>query len=65
MEDCPMWDGDGCPCNTFSLDRDDLPASGVFAVEAPAVIRCVEANGRLIMPKCADCSPNPDCGGHR
>lgn len=34
MEDCPMWDGDGCPCNTFDLDRDNLPTSGVFAVES-------------------------------
>ena len=25
-----MWDGDGCPCNTFGFDRDDLPVDGVF-----------------------------------
>jgi hypothetical protein len=30
-----MWDGDGCPCDTFDLDRDDLPTSGVFTVEIP------------------------------
>lgn len=24
-EECPMWDGDGCPCRTFDLDPDDLP----------------------------------------
>jgi hypothetical protein len=28
-----MWDGHGCPCDTFGLDREDLPADGVFAVE--------------------------------
>lgn len=32
-EECPMWDGDTCPCETFGLDPDDLPASGVFTVE--------------------------------
>lgn len=32
-EMCPMWDGDGCPCDTFGLDRDDLPTRGVFTVE--------------------------------
>jgi hypothetical protein len=35
QEMCPMWDGDGCPCDTFDLDRDDLPTSGVFTVEIP------------------------------
>lgn len=34
-EMCPMWDGDGCPCNTFGLDRDDLPTDGVFSIVAP------------------------------
>jgi hypothetical protein len=33
QEMCPMWDGDGCPCDTFGLDRDELPAHGVFTVE--------------------------------
>lgn len=28
-----MWDGEGCPCATFGLDRNDLPTSGVFSVE--------------------------------
>jgi hypothetical protein len=28
-----MWDGDGCPCNTFGLDRDDLPNDGTFTVD--------------------------------
>lgn len=35
QEMCPMWDGDGCPCNTFDLDRDDLPRSGIFTIELP------------------------------
>lgn len=35
QEMCPMWDGDGCPCDTFELDRGDLPTSGVFTVELP------------------------------
>lgn len=35
MEDCPMWDGDGCPCDTFDLDKDDPPTHGVFTVETP------------------------------
>lgn len=34
QEMCPMWDGHGCPCATFGLDRDDLPTSGVFTVMA-------------------------------
>lgn len=34
-EVCPMWDGHGCPCDTFDLDPDDLPTDGVFAVETP------------------------------
>jgi len=33
QELCPMWDGDGCPCDRFGLDRDDLPISGVFTVD--------------------------------
>lgn len=33
MEDCPVWDGHGCPCDLFGLDRDDLPTDGVFNVE--------------------------------
>lgn len=32
---CPMWDGDGCPCEAFGLDRDDLPRDGVFVREMP------------------------------
>jgi hypothetical protein len=28
-----MWDGHGCPCETFGLDPDDLPTDGVFTVE--------------------------------
>lgn len=35
-EECPMWDGDTCPCATFDLDPDDLPESGIFRVEAMA-----------------------------
>jgi hypothetical protein len=35
QEMCPMWDGDGCPCNTFDLDPDDLPTSGIFTIEFP------------------------------
>jgi hypothetical protein len=34
QELCPMWDGCGCPCATFGLDRDDLPTSGVFTAGA-------------------------------
>lgn len=30
-----MWDGDGCPCETFELDRESLPMSGVFTIETP------------------------------
>lgn len=33
QEMCPMWDGEGCPCDTFGLDRDDLPVDGVFTVD--------------------------------
>lgn len=33
MELCPMWDGEGCPCERFGLDRDDLPRHGTFTVE--------------------------------
>jgi hypothetical protein len=35
MEDCPMWDGHGCPCATFELDRDNLPTDGIFTAELP------------------------------
>jgi hypothetical protein len=28
-----MWDGDTCPCDTFGLDRDNLPLDGTFTVE--------------------------------
>lgn len=31
-EECPMWDGDTCPCDTFGLDPDDPPTRGVFTV---------------------------------
>lgn len=31
-EMCPMWDGDGCPCDTFELDRENLPTNGTFTV---------------------------------
>lgn len=30
---CPMWDGETCPCATFRLDRDNLPADGVFSID--------------------------------
>lgn len=30
---CPVWDGDGCPCERFGLDRDDLPTHGIFSYE--------------------------------
>lgn len=30
QEMCPMWDGDGCPCARFGLDRDDLPTNGAW-----------------------------------
>lgn len=36
MEMCPMWDGNGCPCGTFDLDRNNLPNSGVFTIEFPS-----------------------------
>jgi len=29
-EMCPMWDGDGCPCELFGFDPDNLPTSGIF-----------------------------------
>lgn len=32
-EMCPMWDGATCPCDTFSLDRDNLPVNGTFVIE--------------------------------
>jgi hypothetical protein len=25
-----MWDGHSCPCDTYGLDRDDLPVGGIF-----------------------------------
>lgn len=25
-----MWDGDGCPCDRFDLDRRNLPTDGVI-----------------------------------
>lgn len=33
QELCPMWDGHGCHCAVFELDRNALPADGVFTVE--------------------------------
>lgn len=33
QEMCPMWDGDSCPCDTFGLERSDLPAGGTFTIE--------------------------------
>lgn len=33
---CPMWGGDGCSCDLFGLDRDDLPTDGIFTVLLPA-----------------------------
>ena len=30
---CPMWDGETCPCDTFDLDRDNLPTNGTFVIE--------------------------------
>lgn len=35
QEMCPMWDGHTCPCETFGLDRDDMPTHGVFIVDVP------------------------------
>ena len=32
QEMCPMWDGDGCPCERFGLDRDALPTDGTFTM---------------------------------
>ena len=32
QELCPMWDGEGCPCDLLGLDPDDLPTDGVFTV---------------------------------
>lgn len=32
---CPMWDGHGCPCETFGLDPDNPPTDGVFTIEIP------------------------------
>ena len=33
QEMCPMWDGHGCPCAQFDIDRDDLPDHGTFIRE--------------------------------
>lgn len=33
QEMCPMWDGEGCPCDLFDLDRDNLPTDGIFTVQ--------------------------------
>ena len=33
QELCPMWDGDGCPCVTFGLDRDAPPTDGTFITQ--------------------------------
>ena len=30
QEMCPMWDGDGCPCDLFGLERDDLSTGGIY-----------------------------------
>ena len=30
QEMCPRWDGEGCPCAAFGIDRDDLPTSGIY-----------------------------------
>lgn len=30
-----MWGGDTCPCSTYGIDRDDLPADGVFTTVVP------------------------------
>lgn len=35
QEMCPMWDGDGCPCDRFGLDRDDLPTHGTWTIDTP------------------------------
>lgn len=35
QEMCPMWDGEGCPCAAFGIDRDDLPTSGVYTTTRP------------------------------
>jgi hypothetical protein len=32
-EECPMWDGEGCPCETFGIDPDNIPIDGVFSIE--------------------------------
>lgn len=34
-EMCPMWDGERRPCDTFGLDRDNLPVTGTFVIEQP------------------------------
>lgn len=35
QEMCSMWDGEGCPCAAFGIDRDDLPTSGVYTTTRP------------------------------
>lgn len=32
---CTMWDGEGCPCERFGLDKDDPPTDGIFTTEVP------------------------------
>ncbi|OFJ51407.1 hypothetical protein BEL07_22815 [Mycolicibacterium grossiae] len=32
-EMCPLWDGETCPCDTFGLDRANLPVNGTFVIE--------------------------------
>ncbi|MGY4845482.1 hypothetical protein ACW9PK_12170 [Kocuria sp. MNB10] len=32
---CPMWDGETCPCQTYGLDPDDLPTSGIYTTTVP------------------------------
>lgn len=29
-----MWGGEGCPCDRFGLDKDDLPTDGIFTQES-------------------------------
>lgn len=35
QEMCPIWDGHTCPCETYGLDRDDLPTDGTFTTVVP------------------------------
>lgn len=34
---CPMWAGEGCSCDLFGFDRDDLPSDGTFTTVLPDV----------------------------